>query len=98
MAASLTVTTIQPDLTWEDKTANLRRLEQQILSLPDPAEVVVLPEMFSTGFSMRPEKLAEAMSGPTVSWMRDIAARRKIILTGSVIISEEDRYYNRLIW
>lgn len=94
----LTVTTVQPDLVWEDKTANLRRLEQQILSIPDPAEVVVLPEMFSTGFSMQPESLAEPMDGPTVNWMRGIAARRKVILTGSLIIEEEGNYYNRLIW
>jgi omega-amidase len=98
MAGTLTVTTIQPDLIWEDKAANLRRLEQHILSIPQPTEVVVIPEMFSTGFSMRPEALAEPMDGPTVTWMSEIAARRKIILTGSVIIEEEGNYYNRLIW
>lgn len=96
--SSLTITTIQPDLVWEDQAANLQRLEQKILSIPDPTELVILPEMFSTGFSMRPENLAEPMDGPTVTWMRDIAARRRIILTGSVIIREGDRYYNRLIW
>jgi omega-amidase len=98
MAGTLTVTTIQPDLIWEDKAANLRRLEQHIFSIPQPTEVVVIPEMFSTGFSMRPEALAEPMDGPTVTWMSEIAARRKIILTGSVIIEEEGNYYNRLIW
>ena len=98
MASSLIITTIQPDLVWEDKAANLKRLEQQIFSIPDPAEVVVIPEMFSTGFSMRPEALAEPMDGPTVNWMREVAARRRIILTGSVIIGEEGNYYNRMIW
>ena len=98
MASTLTVTTIQPDLVWEDRTANLQRLENQILSIAEPTELVILPEMFSTGFSMQPEKLAEPMEGPTVRWMRDIAARRRIILTGSVIIEEEGNYYNRLIW
>lgn len=96
--SSLTVTTIQPDLVWEDKTANLQRLEKQILSIEQPTELVILPEMFSTGFSMRPEGLAEPMDGPTVTWMSEIAARRKVILTGSVIIQEEGNYYNRLIW
>src|SRR5579859_5665042 len=96
--SSLTITTIQPDLVWEDKTANLQRLEKQILSIPDNTEIVVLPEMFSTGFSMRPEALAESMEGPTLNWMRGIAARRKIILTGSVIIEEGGQYFNRLIW
>lgn len=96
--SSLTITTIQPDLVWEDRAANLQRLEEKILSITEHTELVVLPEMFSTGFSMRPESLAEPMDGPTVTWMRDIAARRRIILTGSVIIREEDHYYNRLIW
>jgi predicted amidohydrolase len=98
MSSTLTVTTIQPDLAWEDKTTNLQRLERQIFSIPEPTELIVLPEMFSTGFSMQPERLAEPMDGPTVRWMRDIAARRRVILTGSVIIGEEGKYYNRLIW
>ena len=98
MSSTLTVTTIQPDLAWEDKTANLQRLEKQIFSIKEPTELVILPEMFSTGFSMRPEHLAEPMEGPTVGWMRGIAARRRVILTGSVIIEEEGKYYNRLIW
>jgi predicted amidohydrolase len=95
---TITITTIQPDLIWEDKAANLQRLEQRILSIPDTTEVVVLPEMFSTGFSMRPEALAETMDGPTIAWMRDLAARRRVILTGSVIIEEGGRYFNRLVW
>jgi omega-amidase len=54
--------------------------------------------MFSTGFSMQPEKLAETMDGETVQWMKDVAAKNKIILTGSLIIQENDDFYNRLIW
>jgi len=94
----LTVTTIQSDLQWEDKAANLRRLEEKIDGITERTELVILPEMFSTGFSMRPEFLAERMDGPTVNWMRAVAARKKIILTGSVIIEEEGAYFNRLIW
>jgi len=96
--STLTVTTIQPDLQWEDKAANLRRLAEKIDGIGVHTELVVLPEMFSTGFSMRPESLAEPMDGPTVDWMRTIAARKKIILTGSLIIAEEGHYFNRLIW
>jgi predicted amidohydrolase len=96
--SALTITTIQPDLLWEDKIANLRRLEEKILSIPGNPEVVVLPEMFSTGFSMRPEALAEPMDGPAIGWMREIAARRKIILTGSLIIEAGGQFFNRLIW
>lgn len=96
--STLTITTIQADLQWEDKDANLRRLEEKILGIPGTTELVILPEMFSTAFSMRPEALAERMDGPTIDWMRKIAARKKIILTGSVIIEEEGMYFNRLIW
>ena len=73
-------------------------LEEKILSINEKTEIVVLPEMFSTGFSMKPETLAETMDGETVNWMKKIAAEKKIILTGSVIIEVDGHYYNRLIW
>jgi omega-amidase len=96
--SSLTITTIQTGVLWEDKKANLKRLEERILAIPEPTELVVLPEMFSTGFSMRPQALAERMDGPTLAWMQETAARKKVILTGSVIIEAEGNYYNRMIW
>jgi omega-amidase len=96
--STLSVTTIQANLRWEDKPANLRRLGEMIDGINVPSELVVLPEMFSTGFSMRPEALAEPMDGPTMDWMRSVAARKKIILTGSFIAEEEGNYFNRLIW
>ena len=61
-------------------------------------EVVVLPEMFSTGFSMKAKELAEKMDGDTVQWMKRMAAAKNIILTGSVIIEDGCNYFNRLIW
>jgi predicted amidohydrolase len=88
---------IQTDLVWEAKKENLQQLEDKILQLP-ATEIVVLPEMFSTGFSMRAKELAETMEGETVQWMRRIAQQQKIILTGSIIITEKGKYYNRLIW
>ncbi len=97
MAQDLTVSLIQTPLHWEDKAANLQMLEEKINSI-EKAELVVLPEMFSTGFSMQPRLLAETMYGYTVQWMQRMAAEKKIILTGSVIIEEEGLYYNRLIW
>src|SRR5262245_58665635 len=88
--SSLTITLVQTDLHWEDKSMNLKMLKEKILALKKPTEIIVLPEMFSTGFSMRPEKLAETMQGETVAWMKELAAKKKIILTGSVIISETE--------
>jgi predicted amidohydrolase len=73
-------------------------LEQKIMDLQRSTHIVVLPEMFSTGFSMTPESFAESMEGNTVQWMKKIAASKKIILTGSIIIEENGHYFNRLIW
>ncbi|GAO42260.1 amidohydrolase [Flavihumibacter petaseus] len=96
--SNLLVTTIQADLAWEDKPTNLRRLEAAIEGTPGKKEVVILPEMFSTGFSMHAPELSETMDGPTVEWMRQTAAAHHIILTGSLIIREGDHFFNRLIW
>ncbi len=95
---SLTISMIQTGLLWEDKTGNLAMLTQKITSIPQGTELVILPEMFSTGFSMQPKKLAEKMDGFTVAWMKEMAAQKKIIIAGSVIIEEENNYYNRLLW
>ncbi len=96
--STLTITGIQSNLHWENRKANLEMFEQKIFSISQPTEIVVLPEMFSTGFSMQPEELAETMDGQTLQWMKQIAARKKIILTGSVIIEESGNYFNRLVW
>lgn len=94
----LTVTLIQSHLYWEDKSANLDMFTQKIANIKTPTQLVVLPEMFSTGFSMKPELFAETMEDQTVTWMKKTAQANKIILTGSVIIKEGPHYYNRLLW
>ncbi len=94
----LTITTIQTNLVWENKIANLQALEEKINGLEEKTEIIVLPEMFSTGFSMQPQLLAETTDGETVQWMKEVAAKNKVILTGSIIIEEEGNFYNRLIW
>jgi omega-amidase len=96
--STLTITTIQSDLRWENKAANLQRFEEIIYNITEPTEVVVLPEMFSTGFSMKPRGLAEKMDGPTLAWMKTVAAKKRVILTGSIIIEEAGHYFNRMIW
>lgn len=100
--SNLTVSLLQTPLFWEDKLSNLNMLEKKILAIPEKTEVVILPEMFSTGFSMHTAALAETMDGPSVNWMKKIAAQKKCILTGSLIIKEtqngEPVFFNRLIW
>lgn len=95
---NLHCTIIQTSLYWEDKAANLEMLEKKIQSIQEQTHVIILPEMFSTGFSMKPETHAESMDGGTVAWMKDIAKDKKIILTGSLMIKENNQYYNRLLW
>jgi predicted amidohydrolase len=96
--SSLTVSLVQTHLHWEDKRANLAMLETKIMGIDQRTELVVLPEMFSTAFSMQPKKLAEGMDGETVAWMKKIARTKKIILTGSIIITDGEAYFNRLLW
>ena len=98
MPSQLAVTLIQSNLHWENKEANLEMCEEKIVSIKENTEIVVLPEMFSTGFSMKAVELVENMNGKTIQWMKRISRSKKIILTGSVIIEEEGHYYNRLIW
>lgn len=96
--SALTISLIQTNLHWEDPGANLKMLEEKIGTISVPTEIVILPEMFNTGFSMNPQKLAETMDGETVNWMKQIARKKKIILTGSLIIKEEGKFFNRLVW
>lgn len=94
----LTVTLIQSALTWENIQANLSRFDAWIDGLDVPTDLIVLPEMFSTGFSMQAGALAESMHGAAVNWLRGKAAAKGIPITGSLMIAENGRYYNRLVW
>jgi len=97
-AEKLNITIIQPDILWEDKEANYTHYEKLISSVYEEKQIVALPEMFNTGFSMRPEKFAEKMNGQAVEWMHQTAYKHKCILTGSLMIEEDGNYFNRLIW
>lgn len=96
--SDLTVSLIQANLHWEDIPANLAMFDQKIDSIRERTEVIVLPEMFSTGFSMQSSKLAETMDGSAVQWMKKKAKEKNVIITGSLIIEENGEYYNRMIW
>ncbi len=95
---NLHCTIIQTALYWEDKAANLEMLGKKILAIDEKTHIVILPEMFSTGFSMRPETFAESMNGATIEWMRNIAQTKNVVLTGSLMIKDNNLYFNRLVW
>jgi predicted amidohydrolase len=98
MNPHLRVTLVQTELAWQDPAANRGRLAAHFRGLRAHSDLVVLPEMFSTGFSMDAERLAEDMDGPTVGWMREEAAALGCAITGSLIVREQGRCYNRLVW
>jgi omega-amidase len=98
----LRIALIQTDLSWEDIAANLSMLDKKISTIRSEVDLIVLPEMFSTGFSMRPAMLAEGVDGTAVQWLREKAVERNCVITGSLMIYDIDagikKYYNRLIW
>ena len=84
----LKVTIIQSNLHWEDKAANMKMFADKILAIIESTDLIVLPEMFTTGFSMNPVSLAETMDGQTVNWMKLHAAKKGCAITGSFICEE----------
>jgi len=95
---NLRVSLVQADLHWEDKTANLAAFTRRLAPLSGLTDLIVLPEMFTTGFSMNPSRLAEPTEGPTLEWLARQAADTGAAITGSFIAQVEGRYYNRLVW
>ncbi|MCC7233256.1 MAG: amidohydrolase [Bacteroidia bacterium] len=96
--SALKITLIQSRLYWEKPGDNLSMFEKKILAIPDETDLILLPEMFTTGFTMHASGLAEAPEGPSVQWMRRMAVKQKAVICGSLIIEENKKYFNRLIW
>lgn len=94
----LKVSLVQTKLHWEDKTANLAQFDKKLQAIREATDLVILPEMFTTGFSMQPKKLAEPMDGPTVFWLKEKAQQLNAVITGSFICMENGLYFNRLVW
>ncbi|NQZ76146.1 MAG: amidohydrolase [Ekhidna sp.] len=91
----LRISLIQADLHWEELEANLAMFEELIWSIED-TDLIVLPEMFTTGFSMNVEKLSEPPGGKTFKWMRQMASQRNAAIVGSYIVRDKGNFFNRL--
>lgn len=98
MQEQLKVTIIQSSLFWEDKKANLDLFSKKIQQLHEETHLIVLPEMFTTGFTMNAKTLSEKENGRTLKWMQTEATKKKVAITGSFIVLENDNYYNRLFF
>lgn len=98
MKEKLKVTLIQCSLHWEEPEQNRKLLAQKIDSISESTDLIVLPEMFPTGFSMNAEQLAEENNGPSLNWMQAIAKKKSAAITGSVIVQEAGNFYNRMFF
>jgi predicted amidohydrolase len=94
----LKIAMVQSFQYWEDIDANLKMFGEKVRSITEPVDIIVLPEMFSTGFSMNPASLYETMDGKALNWMKAFATESNAVITGSLIIKENENYYNRLVW
>ena len=94
----LKLTTFQAYLFWENIDKNLSNLGLRLSSLREKTDLIILPEMFNTGFTTQAEKCAEAMEGKTMQWMQAQAEKFECVVAGSLIIEESQHYYNRFIW
>ncbi|RTY95757.1 amidohydrolase [Flavobacterium sp. GT3R68] len=94
----MNIAIIQAPLQWENPSANRNYFADKINAMHRNADLIVLPEMFTTGFTMNPNAIAETMEGETVQWLRNLAEKHNIAITGSIIIKENNCFYNRLLF
>ena len=89
---------IQSSLIWENPIANRKHFEEKINAIIEKVDLIVLPEMFSTGFTMNPELVFETMEGETIQWLQSLAKTKNSAITGSLVIKENNSFYNRLVF
>jgi predicted amidohydrolase len=94
----LKVTLLQAYLFWENAAKNLQNISLKLSDIRERTDLIVLPEMFNTGFTMNAVENAEKMDDKTVNWMRDTARKFNAVVTGSLIIEENGNFYNRMVW
>jgi predicted amidohydrolase len=95
---ALTLCLVQTATRWHDPAANRALFDHWLTQMPAGVRLMVLPEMFSTGFTMDSGAMAETMDGPTVRWMRQRASEMNVHLCGSLVVEEDGARYNRFVW
>lgn len=98
MNSDITISIIQTSLYWENTPKNLHHFSEKIHAITTPTDIIVLPEMFSTGFTMNPKQLAELNGGEALQWMLQMAKTKNCVIVGSVAVKENEVFYNRLYW
>jgi omega-amidase len=98
MKDHLNISLVQPEIIWENVAANLKMLDGFVDAVPEDTDLVILPETFATGFTMKARRFAEDQGGPVASWMAKLAAERNLHVTGSLIVKDSGEFHNRLLW
>ncbi|MGH1386034.1 amidohydrolase [Kordia sp.] len=94
----LKVALVQTNLIWENPAQNRTQLAEKINTITDVVDIIVLPEMFTSGFTMNPQNVAETMDGETITWLKELATSKNAAITGSLVISENGNHYNRSVF
>ncbi len=98
MQHQLKIVCIQTDIVWENSEVNIEKYNLLIRTISDEVDLIILPEMFSTGFSMNPQNFAETTNGFSVNWMKEIAIQKQVAIMGTLAIKESNKFYNRLVF
>lgn len=94
----MTISLIQAPLSWENPLDNRIYFEEKINDLGHRSDLVILSEMFTSGFTMNPKSVAETMNGATIQWLHNLASKNNLAITGSLVIEENGNYYNRMVF
>ncbi len=94
----LNIACIQSHLAWENPIENRKIFTAKIKEIPDTTDIIFLPEMFTTGFTMNAVEVAESMQGETLVWMQQMAQEKSCAIAGSIVIKEGNQYYNRFVF
>ena len=98
MPKSLNIALIQTPLHWEDPVNNRKMFDEKLATIPSNVDVIVLPEMFTSGFTMNPGNIEPSEGEITVDWMRALAKDKDSAVVGSIVFQKEDKFYNRLFF
>lgn len=98
MENKLRITLLQTDLVWQEPLTNRKILENKIKKINSEVDLIILPEMFTTGFTMDAKSNSQTMEGESVSWLKQMATQCNTAICGSLIIEEKQNYYNRLVF
>lgn len=98
MHNNLKIAIIQTEIIWQNSEENIKKYTNKITAITEAVDLIVLPEMFSTGFSMKPVSIAEKMDGNTLHWMKNMASLKQCAIAGSLIIEDQSQFFNRFLF